>query len=254
MSESHGTTLILKRHEDLEKVATYVKQQVQERSLKLLGEDLSQDDKFVGLQIKEEEGNIIWHDYGHHGDHLDFDSIAESVIKEFPEVEMERQDRWGQQVWNYVIADGKWQQYTLWKFVAYIDGKGEEVLLDYKEPKDERTEEEKHEERDRMCQEMAERTSRLHPEVEIVVYTYDYFMLFSSVEEFYKAKDGHATKELVDRGLVKIMESGYFVEMEWVESTGRVLLHPKEFATEIIKRAREGESLAQQVATDMGVL
>ncbi len=30
MSESHGTTLILKRHEDLEKVAAYVKQQVRE--------------------------------------------------------------------------------------------------------------------------------------------------------------------------------------------------------------------------------
>ena len=28
MSESHGTCLTLKRHEDLEKVAAYVKQQV----------------------------------------------------------------------------------------------------------------------------------------------------------------------------------------------------------------------------------
>ena len=32
MSESHGTVLILKRHEDLEKVAAYVKQQVREKS------------------------------------------------------------------------------------------------------------------------------------------------------------------------------------------------------------------------------
>ena len=61
MSESHGTTLILKRHEDLEKVAAYVKQQVREKSLDLLGEDLSEDDKFVGLRIKEEENEIIWH-------------------------------------------------------------------------------------------------------------------------------------------------------------------------------------------------
>ena len=200
MSESHGTSLRLKRHEDLEKVAAYVKQQVREKSIEQVGEDLSKDDDFVGLQINENENNIIWHDYGHHGDHFDFNPIAESVIKEFPEVEMERQDWWGpQEVWNYVIADGKWQEYTLWKFVAYIDGKGEEVQLEYKEPKDGRTEEEKHEERDKMCKEMAERLSRSHPDVEIAVYAYDRYEPYTSVEEFYKAKDGCATKEMVDR-------------------------------------------------------
>ncbi|MBR1492701.1 MAG: hypothetical protein IJ610_08160 [Bacteroidaceae bacterium] len=240
MSESHGTSLRLKRHEDLEKVAAYVKQQVREKSIEQVGEDLSKDDDFVGLQINENENNIIWHDYGHHGDHFDFNPIAESVIKEFPEVEMERQDWWGpQEVWNYVIADGKWQEYTLWKFVAYIDGKGEEVQLEYKEPKDGRTEEEKHEERDKMCKEMAERLSRSHPDVEIAVYAYDRYEPYTSVEEFYKAKDGCATKEMVDRGLVAIM--GYFDEIEWIESIGHVLLHPKEFAAELIRRAREGE-------------
>lgn len=240
MSESHGTSLRLKRHEDLEKVAAYVKQQVREKSIEQVGEYLSKDDDFVGLQINENENNIIWHDYGHHGDHFDFNPIAESVIKEFPEVEMERQDWWGpQEVWNYVIADGKWQEYTLWKFVAYIDGKGEEVQLEYKEPKDGRTEEEKHEERDKMCKEMAERLSRSHPDVEIAVYAYDRYEPYTSVEEFYKAKDGCATKEMVDRGLVAIM--GYFDEIEWIESIGHVLLHPKEFAAELIRRAREGE-------------
>ena len=49
MSESHGTVLKLKRHEDFEKVATYVKQQVREKSLKLVGEDLSVDSDYVGL-------------------------------------------------------------------------------------------------------------------------------------------------------------------------------------------------------------
>ena len=240
MSESHGTSLRLKRHEDLEKVAAYVKQQVREKSIEQVGEDLSKDDDFVGLQINENENNIIWHDYGHHGDHFDFNPIAESVIKEFPEVEMERQDWWGpQEVWNYVIADGKWQEYTVWMFVAYIDGKGEEVQLEYKEPKDGRTEEEKHEERDKMCKEMAERLSRSHPDVEIAVYAYDRYEPYTSVEEFYKAKDGCATKEMVDRGLVAIM--GYFDEIEWIESIGHVLLHPKEFAAELIRRAREGE-------------
>ena len=242
MSESHGTALILKRHEDLEKVAAYVKQQVREKSIEQVGEDLSKDDDFVGLQINEDENNIIWHDYGHHGDHLDFNPIAESVIKEFPEVEMESQGWWGpQEVWNYVIADGKWQEYTLWKFVAYIDGKGEEVQLEYKEPKDGRTEEEKHEERDKMCKEMAERLSRSHPDVEIAVYAYDRYEPYTSVEEFYKAKDGCATKEMVDRGLVAIMKCGYFDEIEWIESIGYVLLHPKGFAAELIRRAREGE-------------
>ena len=250
MSESHGTSLILKRHEDLEKVAAYVKQQVREKSIEQVGEDLSKDDDFVGLRIREDENKIIWHDYGHHGDHLDFNPIAESVIKEFPEVEMERQDWWGpQEVWNYVIADGKWQQYTHWKFVAYIDGKGKEVQLEYKELKDGRTEEKKHEERDKMCKEIAERLSQQHPDVEIAVYANDYYEYPTRVEEFYRAKDGRAIKEMVDRGLVAIMNCGYLDEMEWVESIGHLLLHPMENAAEVIRRARDGEDTF--IATEM---
>jgi hypothetical protein len=250
MSESHGTCLTLKRHEDLEKVAAYVKQQVREKSIEQVGEDLSEDDKYVGLQINEDKNEIIWHDYGHHGDHLEFTPITESVIKEFPGVEMERHDWWGpQEAWNYVIADGKWQQYILWKFVAYTDGKGEEVQLEYKQPKDGRTEEEKHEERDKMCKEMAERLSRLHPDVEIAVYAYDWWQYPTSVEEFYRAKDGHATKEMLDRGLVAIMGCGYFDETDWVENLGYLLLHPMKSAAEVIRRAREDEY--GYVATEM---
>ena len=66
MSESHGTVLKLKRHEDFEKVATYVKQQVREKSLEELGEDLSVNSDLVGLIIDEKKNRIIWHDYGHH--------------------------------------------------------------------------------------------------------------------------------------------------------------------------------------------
>ncbi len=249
MSESHGTTLKLKHHGDLEKVAAYVKQQVREKSIEQVGEDLSKDDDFVGLQINEDENNIIWHDYGHHGDHFDFNPIAESVIKEFPEVEMERQDDYGQSVWNYVIADGKWQEYTLWKFAAYIDGKGEEVQLEYREPKDGRSEEERHEERDKMCKEMAERLSRLHPGVEIAVYAYDWYIIYTIVDEFYRAKDGCAVKEWVDRGLLGIMP--YFDVLEWVECIGHVLLHPMEFAAELIRRAREGEDYCPAIAAEM---
>lgn len=250
MSESHGTCLSLKRHEDFVKVAAYVKQQVREKSIEQVGEDLSEDDDYVGLQIDEVKYEIIWHDYGHHGDHLEFTPITESVIKEFPGVEMERHDWWGpQEAWNYVIADGKWQQYTLWKFVAYSDGKGEEVQLEYKEPKDGRTEEEKHEERDKMCKEMAERLSRLHPDVEIAVYAYDWWQYPTSIEEFYRAKDGRATKEMVDRGWVAIMDCAYLDAMEWVESIGHVLLHPMEDAAEVIKRAREDEDAF--IATEM---
>ena len=40
-------------------------------------------------------------------------------------------------------------------------------------------------------------------------------------------------------GLVGIM--AHFKGMEWVESIGHVLLHPKEFAADLIKRTREGE-------------
>ena len=253
MSESHGTSLRLKRREDLAKVAAYVKQQVREKSIEQVGKDLSGDNDFVGFRINEDKNTIIWHDYGHHGDHLDFDSIAESVIKEFPEVEMERQDRWDQDVWNYIIVDGEWQQYTLWKFDAYIDGKGEETQLEYKEPKDGRTEEEKHEERDNMCKEMAERLSRLHPGVEIAVYTSDYYSSpYTTVyKEFYKAKDGQATKDYVDSGVMTIMDCGSFDELEWVESIGSVILHPMEFAAELIRRAREGEDYCPAIAAEM---
>lgn len=249
MSESHGTILKLKRHEDFEKVAAYVKQQVREKSLELLGEDLSEDDKYVGLRIKGEENEIIWHDYGHHGDHLDFNPISESVIKEFPDVEMERQGWWGQEVWNYIVADGKWQEYKLWKFYAYTEGKSDELQLEYKEPEDGRTEEEKLEERERMCKEMAERLSRLHPGVEIVVYAYDWYMIYTIVDEFYRAKDGCTVKEWVDCGLSEIMP--YFDELKWEECIGHVLLHPMEFAAELIKRARLGEDFCPQIANEM---
>ena len=52
-----------------------------------------------------------------------------------------------------------------------------------------------------MCREMAERLSRLHPDVEIAVYAYDWYdriLGANKVEEFYRAKDGHATKEMAD--------------------------------------------------------
>jgi len=249
MSEEHGTALILKRHEDFEKVATYVKQQVREKSLEQLGEDLSEDDKYVGLQIKEDKNEIIWHDYGHHGEHLDFNPIAESVIKVFPDVEMERQGWWGQAVWNYIIADGKWQGYTLWQFVAYTEGKGEEVLLDYKEAKDELTEEEKREERNKMCKEMAEQQSRQQPNVEIAVYAYAYFEPYLIIEEFYRAKNGRASHEYVDGGIKSLFP--YCVEFDWIENIGQILLHPMACAAEIIKRARKDEAYIPLCATEM---
>ena len=255
MSERHGTILQLKRHEDFEKVAAYVKQQVRDKSIEQVGKDLSEmkGDDLVGLSIDEEESRIYWRDYGHHGDHLDFDSIAECVIKVFPEVEMERKDNYGQSVWNYIVADGKWQEYTLWKFVVYIDGKGEETLLEYKEPKEGRTEEEKNEIRNSMCREMAERQSLQNPGVEIAVYASDYYSSpYTTVcWDFYRAKDGRATKDYVDSGVKAIMDCGYFDEMEWVECIGHVLLHPMEFAAELIRRAREGEDYCPAIAAEM---
>lgn len=255
MSERHGTILQLKRHEDFEKVAAYVKQQVRDKSIEQVGKDLSEmkGDDLVGLSIDEEESRIYWRDYGHHGDHLDFDSIAECVIKVFPEVEMERKDNYGQSVWNYIVADGKWQEYTLWKFVVYIDGKGEETLLEYKEPKEGRTEEEKNEIRNSMCREMAERQSLQNPGVEIAVYASDYYSSpYTTVcWDFYRAKDGRATKDYVDSGVKAIMDCGFFDEMEWVEGIGHVLLHPMEFAAEVLKRARGEEDYYPQIATKM---
>ena len=250
MSERHGTALRLTRHEDLEKVATYVKQQVREKSLEQCGEDLSVDDKFVGLQINEEENNIIWHDYGHHGKHLDFYPIAESVIKEFPDVKMELKEWYGQEVWNYIIVDGEWKEYTLWKFVSYAKSKGEELLLEYKEMKDNLSEEEQRDERYRMCKELAEQQSLQLPGMDIAVYCYDYYDIYFQVREFYRAKNGCASHRNVEDGLRKILSLD-MCNIDWIECTGQVLLEPMECAAEIIRRARKGEDLDTYAAIRM---
>ena len=251
MSETHGTALILKRHEDFERVANYVKQLVREKSLELRGEDLSIDDKNVGLQIKEDENAIIWHDYGHHGNHLDFNPIAESVIKVFPDVEMERQGWWGPDVWNYFIVDGEWKKYTPWKFVAYAKGKGEEVLLEYKEMTDGLTDEEKREERNKICKELAEQHSRKLPDVEMAVYCYDLHDQICHTNEFYRAIDGCASHEHVDGGMVRLMDYDIDDMEDCIECVGQVLLYPMECAAEIIKRARKGERWYPIYAADM---
>ena len=251
MSESYGGVLKLKRHEDFEKVATYVKQQVREKSLELVGEDLSVDSDYVGLIIDEKENKIIWHDFGLHGDHLDFSEIANCLIKELPDVDMELRMFYGQDGDNYIIVDNEWQEYTLWKFVAYTEGKGEEVLIEYKEMKDGLTDEEKHDKRDKMCKEMAEQQSRQQPGVEIAVFCYDYNELYSYIEEFYRAKEGCVTHQNVDAGLVEIMSCGYFDEMDWVKCYGEALLHPLDFLAEIIKRARKGDDYCPLYATRM---
>ena len=136
MMESHGSVLILKRHEDLEKVANYVKQQFREKGLELVGEDLSVDNDYVGLIIDEKENKVIWHDYGHHAEDLNLSEIAESIIKVFPDVDMELSEHCGLEGWNYMIVNGEWKEYTPWKFGAYAKDKGEEEVLEYKEMKD----------------------------------------------------------------------------------------------------------------------
>ena len=253
MSESHGSVLNLKHHEDFEKVATYVKQQVREKSLELRGEDLSVDSDYVGLQINEDENSIAWHDYGHHGDHLDFTPIAESVIKVFPDVEMECQEWWGPEVWNHLIVNGEWKEYTLWKFVAYTKGKVEEVLLDYKEMTDGLADEEKHDKRDKMCKELAEQHSQTLPEVEIAVYCYDFYNIYTTIEEFYRAKDGIANHEYVDGGLKVLIEGDIENDKQedFIDHVGQLLLHPMECAAEIIKRARKDEGWNPRYATEM---
>ena len=100
-----------------------------------------------------------------------------------------------------------------------------------------------------MCKEMAERLSRLHPDVEIAVYASDWYKLYTSVEEFYRAKEGRTTKEIVDRGLVALMACGYIDAIDWVESIGHLLLHPMEIAAEVLRRARDGEDTF--IATEM---
>lgn len=250
MSESHGSVLILKHHEDMKKVADYVKQQVRDESLRLLGEDLSEDDKYVGLRIDELENNIIWHDYGHHGKHLDFWLIANKVIKEFPDVEIELENFYGNQdTWTYIVVDGAWVEYTALRFVAYTEGRNEEVILDYKELKDDKTEEEKCALRDKMCKELLEKRSLLEPDVEMIVYFYNPYDVEIHIDVFYRGKNGHALEQIVDLGMAEVM--AYIDEMEWVESIGQYLLHLMDNAAEIIKRAREGDEFMRYVACMM---
>lgn len=228
-----------------------MKQQVREKSLELRGEDLSVDSDHVGLRINNAENSIIWHDYGHHEENLDFNPIADSVIKEFPDIEMELHEWWGQGVWNYFIVDGEWMRYTLWKFIAYAKGKGEGVLLEYKEMTEGMTDEEKHDERNRMCKELAEQQSRKLPGVEIAVYCYEYWELYCHTNEFYRAKDGCASHEYVDGGLERLMYGDIDEMDDAIECVGQVLLYPMECATEIIKRARKGGDDFPRYAAEM---
>ena len=251
MSESHGSALTLRRHEDLEKVADYVKQQVREKSLELVGKDLSVNSDYVGLIVDEDKNKIIWHDYGHHGEHLNFNEIADSVIKVFPDVEIELQQWWGPEGWTYMIVDGEWMEYTLWKFVAYAKENGEEVLLEYREMKDGLSEEEKHDERDKMCKELAEQQSRKLPGVEIAVYAYESDNMYTTIKEFYRTKDGIAIHEYVDGGLSVLIEEDIEKREDFIDYVGQVLLYPTEIAAEIIKRAQKGDDNFQLYATEM---
>jgi len=59
MSESHGTCLRLKRHEDLKKVATYVKQQVREKSIEQVGVNNGMGKKYVTMSSSMTNGRNI---------------------------------------------------------------------------------------------------------------------------------------------------------------------------------------------------
>ena len=272
MSESHGYHLTLKHREDFEKVATYVKQQVREKSLELLGEDLSVDGRLVGLEIDEEKNIILWHDYGHHGEHLDFFAIAESVIKEFPDVEMDLEGWWGgQDHWTYMIVDGHWEVYTPWIIVAYTENESDyqrllavakqndvvpenldmefwekrhKVWWTYKTLKDDSTIDELNEKLNNLTRNLAERLSRNLGDAELLVYYYDSDDYFYEISEIFKAKDGLVKMEPVDSGISVILIEDVG-SLDWIDGIEPLLLHPMEYVMEMIRRSREGDCDSQ---------
>ncbi len=265
MGDTHGFSLTLKHREDFEKVAAFVKQQVREKSLELLGEDLSVDG-FVGLKIKKEKNEVLWYDFGHHGEHLEFISIAASVIKEFPDVDMDLDSWWGgRERWTYMIVDGHWKEYTPWIIVAYTENesdyqrlsaiakqnevmpenldmklyeRGHQVCWTYKKLKEDDAKDK--EKLNNLTKGLAEKLSRNLGDVELLAYYYDYNDYYYEISEIFKAKDGQVKMESVDEGISVILIEDVD-SLKWINGREPLLLHPMEYVTEMIRRAREGD-------------
>lgn len=272
MSDTHGFDLTLKHREDFEKVAAFVKQQVREKSLELLGEDLSVDSDFVGLGIDKEKNDIWWHDFGYHGEHLNFFAIAESVIKEFPDVEMDLVGWWGgQDRWTYKIVDGHWKKYTPWIIVAYTENESDyqrlsaivkqnevmpenldmelrekmhQVCWTYKELNDDGAQDELKEKLNTLTKDLAKKLSRNLGDVELLAYYYDYNDYYYEISEIFKAKDGQVKMESVDEGISTILVEDVDF-LKWINGKEPLLLHPMEYVEEMIRRAREGDRHCQ---------
>ena len=256
----------MKHREDFEKVAAYVKQQVREKSLELLGEDLSVNGDYTGLVIEKEKNEVYWHDYGHHGEHLDFWPIAESVIKEFPGIEMEMIRWYGPQGrWTYMIVDGHWKEYTPWIIVAYTENesdyqrllaiakqnevmpenldmklceRGHQVCLTYKKLKEDDAKDK--EKLNNLTKGLAEKLSRNLGDVELLAYYYDYNDYGYEISEIFKANDGQVKMESVDEGISVILIEDVD-SLKWINGREPLLLHPMDCVAEMIRRAREGD-------------
>ena len=268
MSEIIGYSLTLKHREDFDKVAAYVKQQVREKSLELLGEDLSVDGDYAGLRIDKEKNEVYWHNYGHHG--LNFFVIAESVVKEFPDVDMNLESWWdGRDGYSYMTVDGHWKEYTPWIIVAYTENesdyqrlsaiakqnevtpenldmklceRGHQVCWTYKKLKEDDAKDK--EKLNNLTKGLAEKLSRNLGDVELLAYYYDYNHYGYEISEIFKAKDGQVKMESVDEGIsVALIEE--IDSLKWIDGKEPLLLHPMEYVAEMIRRAREGDHNSQ---------
>ena len=193
-----------------------------------------------------------------------FFSIAESVIKEFPDVEMDLDSWWGgRERWTYKIVDGHWKECEPWIICAYTENKNDyqrlrtvakqdgivpqylgtkyysELHWDYNQVKGEGTEEERKEKSDNLTRDLAEKLSRNLEDVELLLYYFNYDDYYYEINEIFKAKNGHMVTEQVDKGISVVLIEDVD-SLEWIDGREPLLLHPMEYVAEMIRRAREG--------------
>ena len=75
-------------------------------------------------------------------------------------------------------------------------------------------------------------------DVELLVYYYDYNDYYYEISEIFKAKDGRVKMESVDKGISVVLIEDVD-SLKWINGREPLLLHPMEYVTEMIRRARE---------------
>jgi len=150
MSESHGTALRLKRHEDLAKVAAYVKQQVREKTMENAAE--------VIRRAREDEDGYVATEMLLRGDTARYFSLIEPSDKEWLMKLVEKRE---DVCAIYCLLYGMHHKYKFWMETFVDEDTNEEVELLRYEDVDGSTFEKNEGEEERLIQMVLEKKDRL---------------------------------------------------------------------------------------------